>query len=214
MNWTRLSLKTLIPQIPKIINDNNDKFKSYVDVFYDEGGGVIIKPLSITGKVKAGTGEFVNLVTDNLTIKKQYTNLYENVTTVDSDFANAYNGSVITTRTASADTSSNVIWPLESSSYIWVDVMTPYIKISDGSTYGLQNSTVGQETRIIFDVSSGTLGDFSILLNGDPSISSELIVTASEATNGTWIKLISIGYDVSYGSKWVIKESGGDYNIS
>ena len=69
MDWTPLSLNTLVPQIPQIVNNNFTAFKLYMDLFYDEGLDILVKPLNTTGRVKGATGEFVNVVVDNLTEK-------------------------------------------------------------------------------------------------------------------------------------------------
>ena len=206
MNWTKLSLKTLIPQIPKIVNDNFDKFKAYMDVFYNEETGVFIKPLNITGRVKAGTGEFVNVITDNMTVKKQFTNMYDNMTSIDLDFVKTYNGDITPYRNAtSLDPSMNQV-PLEPSTYVWIDIQTPYIKIINDVSYGFQNNKIGQEVDLIFEPSTGVTTPFKVLLKQDETgVINELEIDSLDYDK-TWVKLITIGYDVSYGPEWIIKE--------
>lgn len=218
MDWTPLSLKTLITQIPKVVNDNFTATERYLDVFYDEVGQVIIKPVDTTGRVKAATGQFVNTITDNLTVKRQFTNLYANYTTIDSEFVNSFNGSDVTTRLATSDPSSasyidssTSVWPLEPSTYSWVDVQTPYIKISNDVSYGFQNDNLGQEFRLLFDP-SGT-SPFTILLESSLGGNVNLSVTAADSSN-TWIKLITTSYDASNGPVWTVKEYAGTYIIS
>jgi len=218
MDWTPLSLKTLITQIPKVVNDNFTATERYLDVFYDENRQVIIKPVNTTGRVKGATGQFVNTITDNLTVKNQFTNLYENYTTVDSDFVTYFTGSTVTTRLATSDPSSasyvdssTLVWPFEPSTYSWVDVQTPYIKISNDVSYGFQNDNLGQEFRLLFDGSGAS--PFTILLESSTGGEINLSVTAADAS-ATWIKLITTAYDVSNGPTWTVKEYGGTYTIS
>lgn len=218
MDWTPLSLNTLITQIHKVINDNFTATERYLDVFYDEDRKIIIKPVDTTGRVKAATGQFVNTITDNLTVKRQFTNLYTNYTTVDSDFVTYYNGSDVSTRLATSDPlsasyvdSSTTVWPYEPSTYSWVDVQTPYIKINNDVSYGFQNDNLGQEFRIIFDP-SGT-SPFNVLLESSTGGSVNLSVTAADSS-ATWIKLITTAYDASNGPTWTIKEYAGTYTIS
>lgn len=220
MDWTPLSLKTLTTQIPKVVNDNFTAVQTYIDVFYDEAGKVIIKPIDTTGRVKGATGQFVNTITDNLTVKNQFTNLYANYTTVDSDFVTYFTGSDVTTRLATSDPSSasyvdssTLVWPLEPSTYSWVDVQTPYIKIDNDASYGFQNDNLGQEFRLLFDDSPSTTDPFKILLESSIGGSKTLEVTVADSS-ATWIKLITTAYDASNGPTWTVKEYGGNYTIS
>ena len=214
MNWTPLYMSTLVPIIPKIVNDNFTAFKNYIDVFYNETTGVIIKPVTTTGRVKGATGEFVNVITDNMTVKKQFTNWYNNTTTVDIDFTTTFNNSDVSTRASTADSSTNPIWPMEPSAYTWVDVQTPYIKINNDSSYGFQNSTVGQEFRILFNTDVSTENPYNILIDSSYGGQQNLVISYADASNGTWIKLITTAYDVSYGPTWTIKEYAGTYTLS
>jgi len=233
MNFTRLYLSTLVPQIPKIINDNFGAASNYMDVFYDSSAGVLIKPINTTGLIKGTTGQFVNVITDNLTVKRQFTNWYNNTTTIDGDFTSTYNGNDVSTRLATSDPSSlarwrpsdgsilidpsTTLWPLEPSAYSWVNIVTPYIKINNDASYGLQNNNLGQEVRLIFaDPPTGS-NDFKVLMDVSEGGELNLTVTTGEAaslTNATWIKLITTAWDASYGPTWSIKESGGTYTIS
>ena len=233
MNFTRLYLSTLVPQIPKIINDNFGATSNYMDVFYNASTGVIIKPVNTTGLIKGTTGQFVNVITDNLTVKRQFTNWYNNTTTIDGDFTSTYNGNDVSTRLATSDPSSlarwrpsdgsilidpsTTLWPLEPSAYSWVNIVTPYIKITNDVSYGLQNNNLGQEVRIIFNLDVSTTAPYTILMAiTDVSEGTEqvLAVDYNDASTGTWIKLITIGWDASAGPSWIVKESGGTYTIS
>ena len=213
MDWTPLSLKTLIPQIPRVVNDNFTATERYLDVFYNGDAGVIIKPVNTTGRVKASTGEFVNVITDNFTVKKQFTNWYNNYTTVDAAFLSTYNGGDVSTRIATSDTSTNVIWPLEPSAYSWVDVQTPYIKIDNDASYGFQNNTLGQEVELIFANPPAGAGDFKVLLDVSEGGQSYISITTADALV-TSIKLITVAWDASYGPTWVVKYPNSNYTIS
>ena len=212
MNFTRLSLSTLIPQIPKIVNDNFDATSNYINLFYDASLGVITKPIVTTGKIKGTTGEFVNVITDNFTVKKQFTNWYENTTTVDADFVTTYNNSDVSTRVSNSDPSTS-IWPMEPSTYSWVDAITPNIKIDNDASYGFQNDNLGQEVRIIFANPAIGSDEFKILVDASDGGESNLTVTVGNAPD-TWIKLITVAWDASYGPKWIVKEYAGTYSIT
>jgi hypothetical protein len=213
MNFSTVYLNTLIPELPLILNNNNQAVKRYLDVFYDESLGIVISPINTTGRVKGATGEFVTTITDNLIVKNQWTNLYENSTTIDQDFITAFNGNDVSTRASTADSSTNPIWVMEPSIYAWVDVKTPYIKINNDVSYGFQNNTIGQEFRIIFNSSLNSITkDFAILLESSIGGVKNLIVTAKDSS-AAWIKLITTAWDVSYGPRWTIKEYGGSYTI-
>ena len=212
MKFTSLSLNTLVTQVPKVINDNFSAISNYMDIFYDSSRGIIIKPINTTGRIKGTTAQFVNVITDNMTVKKQFTNLYENYTTVDYDFVVAYNAADISTRVWNGDACTNSIWPFEPSAYSWIDVQTPNLKLNNDVSYGLQNSVLGQEVRIIFDLSNNNATrDYAILLDVSAGGWETLTVGIDSST---WMKLITVAYDASYGSKWIVKEYGGTYIIS
>lgn len=211
MIWTNLYLNTPIPQIPKILNTNFASFKLYIDSFYDGSLGTLIVPIETGGKIKGGRGEFVTAVVDNLIVKRQFTNLYENNTTADLDWVNAYNDVSTGTR-ASTDVSVNKIWPYEPSTYKWIDIESPYYKLTNDVSYGFQNDNISQQFRIILDTSVATTSPYHFLLESSLGGESKLEITASDAS-ATWITLICVNYDVSLGPKWVIKEYGGTYSI-
>jgi len=211
MEWNQFYLNTFIPQLPKMLNDTFSSFKKYMDVFYDETKGIIIKPVETVGRIKGDRGEFVTAVIDNLTVRNQFTNLYENYTTVDSDFVTAYNESDASIRIATSETSTNVIWPLEPSAFKWIDVNKPYYKISNQNPIAFTTKTIGQEFQIIFnpiDLSLNTI----VLMNLIPGEEKYLHVSAplqEDMANITFVKLISVSYDPSWGNSWVIKQCSG-----
>jgi len=216
MDWSQIYLDTFIPELPKYWNGNFAAFKRYIDVFYDETRGIVIKPVETTGKVKGAQGEFVTAVVDNLIVKNQFTNLYENTTTADGDFVNAYTGLDTSTRLAYTDPSSAaydpsvMIWPMEPSAYVWIDVQTPYMKINNDSSYGFQNDNLGQEFQILFDLDVSTESPYNVLLQStSEGPVSQLQVSFADASNGAWVKLITVAWDASYGPTWVIKQHGG-----
>jgi len=209
MDLKNIFLTTFIPEFPKIYNYNNNVFKRYLDVIYNETQGVVIVPINTPGRVKAATGEFVTTITDNLIVKKQWTNLYSNVNTVDQDYYNTYISGDASVRDAST------IGTLENSTYKYVDVLKPYYKISNTIKYAFKSNLLGQEIQLILDTSTGSTNDYEILL--DPSTNSGTISTLTTPhsdPNITWIKLIAINYDSSWGTKWIVKQYGGPLTIS
>jgi hypothetical protein len=220
MDWTPLSLRTFFPQLPKVINDNFQATEDLINIFYDQSGQILVKPVFTTGRVKGATGEFVNVITDNLTVKSQFTNLYSNYTIVDSDFVTYFNGNVVSTRLATSDPSSTsyidastTVWPLEPSAYTWVDVQTPYIKINNDASYGFQNNQTGLEFRLLFNLDVSTTNPYTILVDSSEGGQQNLVIDYTDAAS-TWIKLITTSYDASYGPTWTIKEYAGSYTLS
>lgn len=214
MDWNQIYLDTFIPELPKFWNGNFEIFKRYLDVFYDESRKILIKPVETTGKVKGANGEFVTMVVDNLVVKNQFTNLYSNITTADADFANTFIGQDSSIRIASSDTSTNVIWPLEPSAYSWIDVNKPYFKINNEVSIGFYSQNFGQEFQIIFDIDVSTTSPYTILMQStSEGPVKHLSIAYDDASTGTWIKLIAIGYDASYGMTWAVKQFGGNYTI-
>jgi hypothetical protein len=213
MDWNQIYLDTFIPELPKYWNGNFASFKRYLDVFYDEKRTILIKPLETTGKVKGARGEFVTAVVDNLIVKNQFTNLYDNTTTIDSDFVNSYIGNDDPTRVATSEASTNYIWPYEPSAYSWIDVNHSYFKIGNDASYGFQNDNLGQEFRVIFNTDVSTTAPYTILLESSIGGAINLTVDYSVA-DLTWVKLITTSYDASYGPTWTVKEYGGIITIS
>jgi hypothetical protein len=209
MDLTNITINTLIPEFPRIYAYNNQVIQDYLDVIYSETEGVIIVPVNTTGRVKGATGEFVNVIVDNLTVKNQWTNWYENTTTIDSDYYNTYDASAATTRDAS------IIGSLENSLFEYINVNSPYYKITNDVSTAFKASSLGQEIQLIFDISTNT-APFNVLL--DPSIDGTfktLSVSYTDASNGgTWIKLIAIEYDASWGTTWTVKQFGGTFTIA
>jgi len=215
MDWTQIYLDTFIPELPKNWNNNFSAFKRYLDVFYDENRGILIKPLETTGKVKGARGEFVTAVVDNLIVRNQFTNLYDNFTTADSEFVTVFTGGDSSTRIATSETSTNVIWPLEPSAYSWIDVNQPYFKISNDVSMAFNVNNLGQEFQVIFDVDVLTTSPYTILMQStSEGPLKHLQVDYNDASTGTWLKLIMTAWDASWGPTWTVKQSGGTYTIS
>jgi len=214
MDFTRLSLSTLIPQIPKIVNDNFDAMNNYMNIFYDSSVGIIIKPITTSGSVKGTTGEFVNVVVDNLTVKKQFTNWYENYTTVDKEWVDTWNGGDVSTRIPSsyASLSDASIWPIEASTYEWKNVIKPYYKLGNDVSYGFQNNVVGQEFQIMFNHDVSTGQQYRILMEASIGGILNLYVNYQDAST-TYVKLITTSFDASYGPTWTVKSYQGNYTI-
>lgn len=68
-----VSIRTMIGQLPKILNDNNDSISDYFDKIYDSDNDRIIKSVyNPLGSVKAHLGEFREIQVDNLVINDSY----------------------------------------------------------------------------------------------------------------------------------------------
>jgi hypothetical protein len=202
MNFANLYLTTLIPEIPRIYNYNNQIIQNYLDVIYSETDGVIIVPVNTTGRVKGSNGEFVNLVVDNLTVRSQYTNLYNNITTADYQYYSTYIGPDASHRDASISAG-------EDGDYRYIDAIAPYYKIDNVFDYAFKTDNLSQVVQVLLDVSTGD--PFVIKINDTQTIS----VTAANAPT-TWLELICVGLPgiSSSDNIWIVKRYGGTITIS
>jgi len=210
MDFTKISLSTLIPQIPKIVNDNFSTMSNYMDIFYDSSAGILIKPITTTGRIKGTTGEFVNVTVDNLTVKKQYTNLYSSISTADYQWYTAYNGAPTYGRvydsSAALPDPCTGYWPAEDASYRYIDISKPYYKIYNDVSIAFTNNVLSQIVEILFETSTGSLSPYTVRL--DPS--HNMVIPHIDAS--TSVQLMCVGYDASYGPTWIIKQfSGSSY---
>ena len=194
MNFKEISIYTMIPEIYKIINENNQTISNYLDVFYDGSLNLVKVPLSTTGSIKGATGEFTTVVTDNLIVKKQYTNLYQNVTTSNYDWYNTYISGYTVLRNASSG---------EVAGFGYVDVDKPYYKIHSDDAVAPRCSNLSQVVEFFIDDPS-TSNVCQILL--DPCGN---IYTTQYASEGENVSLICTAYDASRGSTWVVMEVNG-----
>jgi len=215
MNLKNIYLNTLIPQFPVIYNYNNKELKRYLDVFYDENTGVIIAPINTPGRVKASSGEFVTVTVDNLIVKSQYTNLYENITTANYDYWVTYTG-ILTSDLRDACT-----FLFENTNYKYIDAKKPYYKIIPsfdnstliiGNNYAFQTDNKSQLIQIILDPSGVEDGYYRILI--DPTVTpvTYLDIYVDPSTLPTeqtkFVTLFCVDYDASYGAIWEIYEYG------
>lgn len=200
MEWTNITSKTLLTQIPTIVQKNNANTQAYMDLFYDASRGVITTPLDTTGRVKAGNGQFVNLVVDNISVKNQYTNLYDNITTADYDFYKTTSDVPVSVRDASL-----TAVPHENPSYKYIDVNKPYYKISNTSRVAFKSDNLSQVVHVMFDLSTNLGNDYIIQLN--PRTNEEFKVTVSDAET-TWVEIIMTAYDASWGGYWDLYRYG------
>ena len=201
MFWTQLNLYTSIPKLPQILNANFLSFERYIDVFYDGSLGILTVPIETTGRVKGARGEFVTAVVDNLIVKKQFTNLYDNNTTADYNFYRMYVDPVTIGRdpcTYGIDTSS---WkfPYEPDGYKVIDVQKPYYKINNEYPIFLGNDNLSQVVGIYFDSSLIGTSPLEVLL--DPCLGLKYVVDPSGA-GGAYEEFIAIAYDPSWGTTW------------
>jgi len=212
MIWTQLNLYTSVPQLPKILNTNFLSFERYIDVFYDGSLGILTVPLETTGRIKGTKGEFVTAVVDNLIVKKQFTNLYDNNTTADYNWYRMIVDPVTVGRdpcTYGIDTSS---WkfPYEPAGTKVIDVQKPYYKINNLQPYFLGNNNLSQVVGIYLDDSIYSTDQFKIIL--DPCSGSYYEIDSSMA-GSFFMDFIATSYDPSWGSTWETYkygvESGG-----
>jgi len=194
MIYKEISIYTLIPEYYKIANSNNAAFETFISNFFDASLNLLKVPLNTTGNIKASKGEFTNVVTDNLIVKKQYTNLYENITTSNYDWYNTYVSDFAVLR--SPDTSLG-----ESVHFSYIDVDKPYYKIKSDANVAPRSSNLSQIVEIIVDASGGTC---TVLL--DPSGNAYRTTSASP---GESVTIINTKYDASLGSYWVVKDTNG-----
>ncbi|MDD5649213.1 MAG: hypothetical protein PHF86_02165 [Candidatus Nanoarchaeia archaeon] len=202
MYWNQIYLDTFIPELPKHWNYNFASVQRSMDIYYDASQGILIKPLTTTGKVKASKGEFVTAIVDNLVVRNQYTNLYENITTADYSWYSAFIGPDSSTRDSS-------IW--ESSAYKYLDINKPYYKIDNLNPIALRCKQVSQIVELLFDPCTDSPNDFKIQL--DPCTDVAYYLPASDAS-GTWISFICTKYDPSYGSTWTRYHFGSDVSAN
>lgn len=203
--WKKIYLDTFIPQLPKLLNDNFEATKRYINIFYDPSRGVIIAPVNTPGQVRAGKVESATGVFDTLVVRQQFTNLYNNSTTIDADFYNSYSGPSVSPRLADAS-----IW--ENTDFGYVDVMKPYYKITNDASIAFKVNQLGQEFQLIFDPCTNGSTPYTIML--DPSTNSGMVeiltVDIADAPE-TWIKLIAVEYDASWGTTWTLKQFSGTF---
>lgn len=199
-------ITTPFAQYPKIFNDNFNNVNKYLDLFYDSSNGIIIVPVQTTGRIKGTKGEFNTIVVDNLIVRNQYTNLYDNNTSADVDYYNTYVQGSTTPRIANASTNENL-------KFKYIDVNKPYYKINNDVSLAFLSNNLGQEFQLLFDVS--TIGrPFNILL--DPSYNNNyktLVISATDSS-AVCMTLIAVEYDVSWGTTWAIKNYSGRYTIN
>lgn len=200
MELANVTVNTLIPLIPSIISKNNETLKNYLDLFYDEKRGLLIKPIETTGRVKAGNGEFVNMVVDNLTVKSQYTNLYDNITTADFDFYKTITSPAFTPRDAS--TTYKVY---ENPAYKYIDVQKPYYLISNKDPLALQCDNLSQVVHLIFDTSTNLSNDFVIHLDSSGINTFRLPIADAQST---YVEFIMTKYDYNIGPFWKLYKYG------
>lgn len=194
MIYKEITVYTLIPELARIINSNNASIERYINVFYDGSLGIIRSPLTTSGTVKSTKGEFVSVVTDNLIVKRQFTNMYDNVTTSNLDWFNTYKSGVTIYRDPST---------YENSGYSYIDVNRAYYKVYADSSVALRSNELSRIVELIIDASGS--GAFNLLL--DPSGSTYTV--SGTMSPGENVTLMNVAYDASYGSSWVVMSSNG-----
>jgi hypothetical protein len=205
MNLTQLYLDTFIPEYPKIINGNFASVSRY-----DGSLGILTKPLTTTGRIKGAKGEFVTVVVDNLIVKNQFTNLFDNNTTADYNFYKLY----IDPAVAPRDPCTAVtFWPHEYDNISYVDVNKPYYKIQNSlDPYVFVNSNLSQVIGIFLDPSLvSPTNQFKVIIN--PITGANFVANPSDAGDpsmgtGFYVEFIATTYDPSYGTTWAQYKHG------
>jgi hypothetical protein len=190
MNWNQIYLDTFIPELPKLWNSSFASMQRYLDVLYDGSNGILIKPINTTGKVKASQGEFATVVVDNLVVRNQFTNLFDNITTADFSWYTAFIGPDSSVRDAST-------W--ENPGYKYIDINKPYYKVNNLYPLALKCTQVSQVVEILFDPCTASINDFKIQTNPYTNDFFDLTTADSSAV---WISFICVKFDPSYGSSW------------
>ncbi len=210
MNLTQLYLDTFIPEYPKIINGNFASVSRYVDVFYDGSLGILTKPLNTTGRVKGARGEFVTVVVDNLIVKNQFTNLFDNNTTADYNFYKLYIDPAVQPRDPCT---ASDFWPAEYAGNKYIDVNKPYYKIQNiGEYYVLNNNNLSQVVGIFLDPSLvSPTNQFKVILN--PITGANFTADSSAAGDpsmgtGFYVEFVAVAYDPSFGTTWAQYKHG------
>jgi len=202
-NWKPIFLDTFIPELPKLLNDNFVATKRYIDIFYDASRGVIVSPINTPGNIRGARVEGVTGVFDTLVVRRQFTNLLENTTTIDRDFYNSFVGDPIVGTLGDAS-----LW--QNPNFNYIDAISPYFKILNDASYAFASTQLGQEFQLLFDVSGGS--DFTIML--DPSTNNglvEILTITADDSSAAWFKLIAVDYDPSWGTTWTLKQFGGTF---
>jgi hypothetical protein len=207
MNWDKIFLDTFIGQLPTKWNKSFDATKRYIDIFYDGSTGRLRVPLETSGRVKGARGEFVTLQVDNLVVRSQFTNLFENSTTADLDFVNAYNGQDASLRAADASE-----WEYTDASYI--DVISPYYKVTNDASLAFQTDTLGLEFQLILNPSVATTSPYTFVLDHSTGSGVKVLTIPYGSREVTYVKLICNEVDPLYGASWVLKEFGGNISIN
>ena len=202
MNFDIFYGDTFIPEMPKMLNKNFSTIQKGMDVFYDASQGILLKPLITTGKVQGANGQFVTVVVDNLIVKNQFTNLYDNNTTADYNFYKTYIEVPFIPRDACTAATN---WPLEPSTFKYIDVNKPYYKITNENPIFLQNNNLSQIVGIIFPyIDPCVYGTQPFRIMMDPNLETTFQLDSSMADASTYfyMEFICTAYDASYGPSW------------
>jgi hypothetical protein len=207
-NWKSTFLDTFIPELPKLLNDNFRATQNYIGVFYDASRGIIISPINTPGNIRGARVEGVTGVFDNLIVRNQFTNLYENTTTIDKDYYNTFIGEDVSTRVADGS-----IW--ENTAFSYVDVNQSYYKIANDSSLAFKTDQLGQEFQLIFDPCTNGTADYTVMMDPCTNTGAYSILTVVVAdASAAWVKLIATGWDASFGTTWSLKQFGGSFTIT
>jgi hypothetical protein len=202
MNFDIFYGDTFIPELPKMLNKNFATIQKGMDIFYDASQGILLKPLITTGKVQGANGQFVTMVVDNLVVKNQFTNLFDNNTTADYNFYKTYITVPFIPRDACTAATN---WPFEPSTFKYIDVNQPYYKITNENPIFLQNNNLSQIVGIIFpyiDPCVYGTQPFKIMMDPNLETTFQLDSSMADASTYFYMEFICTAYDASYGPSW------------
>jgi hypothetical protein len=213
MEWTKLKLGTFIPELPKVITKNFQIFNDYIDSFYDSENHFISKPVITTGRVKGTTGEFINLLCDNLIIRdREASTGGGQIETDNLEYVDKYNGSDESLGTK--DPSIN--WtPNNPAALGWLDTSLDkkYYKINNTKPIGINGIEVGQEIYLMYNRSIDSGSDYEIILDPNDPITNLQRILYFEPQFGpiSYHKLVCVKKTEEFGCVWAAKEWGGAF---
>ena len=216
MNWKEISIKTFIAELPKYINENFKITSDYIDSFYDNEKDVITKPLFTTGRVKGTTGEFLNLIVDNLTIRNHDTSTaVPEIDPKNLEYVQVYNGNDETPR----DFNPLNTWEVRIISDVkWIDapLTRTYYKINNVNPIAINAEAIGQEIYIMYDRMIAEGNKYQIIMDpNDPNYNIPRVLEFEPLYGPiSWHKLVCVDKNDTFGSVWAVKEWSGAFGNS
>ena len=215
MNLQEIKLKNFFGELPRQINSNFQVVEDYIDSFYNGTQQIFTQPLTTTGRVKATTGEFINLICDNLTIRTTDTSTVDPEIDPDNlQYVTAYIASAYVLRVA--DPSNN--WETrftDDTLYNWLDapLNQKYYKFNNIISVGINAVEVGQEIYIMYDRNIDSGSDYEIIMDPNDAVTGEQRVLYFDPIYGpiSYHTLICVSITPEFGSVWAVKEWAGAF---